>query len=103
MDTLRDIAMALSDAVAKMGPCELLSDGSDIPVFAFALRDPSKYTVFDVSNRLRQFGLQLPAYTMPAVAEDLSVLRLVVREGFSADLGGKLLADLGEAVAHLEK
>jgi glutamate decarboxylase len=103
METLRDIAMSLSDAVAKMGPFELLSDGSDIPVFAFALRDPGKYTVFDVSNRMRQYGWQLPAYTMPADAEDLAVLRLVVREGFSADLGDKLLADLGDAVAHLEK
>jgi glutamate decarboxylase len=95
--------MSLSDAVATMGPFELLSDGSDIPVFAFAVRDPSKYTVFDVSNRMRQYGWQLPAYTMPADAEDLAVLRLVVREGFSADLGDKLLADLGEVVAHLEK
>ena len=95
--------MSLSDAVVKMGPFELLSDGSDIPVFAFAMRDPSKYTVFDVSNRMRQYGWQLPAYTMPADAEDLAVLRLVVREGFSADLGDKLLADLGEVVAHLEK
>ena len=103
METLREIALSLSDAVAKMGPFELLSDGSDIPVFAFALRDPGKYTVFDVSNRMRQYGWQLPAYTMPADAEDLAVLRLVVREGFSADLGDKLLADLGEAVAHLEK
>src|SRR4051812_15212049 len=103
METLRDIAMSLSAAVVKMGPFELLSDGSDIPVFAFTLRDPSKYTVFDVSNRLRQYGWQLPAYTMPADAEGLAVLRLVVREGFSADLGDKLLADLGEVVAHLEK
>src|SRR4051812_8809217 len=103
METLRDIAISLSTAVVKMGPFELLSDGSDIPVFAFALRDPGKYTVFDVSNRMRQYGWQLPAYTMPADAEDLAVLRLVVREGFSADLGDKLLSDLGEVVAHLEK
>src|SRR5215213_2951512 len=98
METLRDIAMSLSDAVAKMGPFQLLSDGSDIPVFTFALQDPSKYTVFDVSNRMRQYGWQLPAYTMPADAEGLAVLRLVVREGFSADLGDKLLSDLGEVV-----
>ena len=103
METLRDIAVSLSTAVAKMGPFELLSDGTDIPVFAFAMRDPGKYTVFDVSNRMRQYGWQLPAYTMPADAEDLAVLRVVVREGFSVDLGDKLLADLAEVVAHLEK
>ena len=59
--------------------------------------------MFDVSNRMRQFGWQVPAYTMPANAEDLAVLRVVVREGFSADLGDKFLGDLTDAVAHLEK
>ena len=103
METLRDIAMSLSDAVAKMGPFELLSDGRTSPCSPSPCAIPSKYTVFDVSNRMRQYGWQLPAYTMPADAEDLAVLRLVVREGFSADLGDKLLADLGEVVAHLEK
>jgi glutamate decarboxylase len=103
MSTLRDIAVSLSEAVAKMGPFELLSDGSEIPVFAFAVRDSSPYTVFDVSNRLRRYGWQVPAYTMPADAEDLAVLRVVVREGFSTDLGGMLLDHLGEAVSHLER
>jgi glutamate decarboxylase len=102
MKTLRDIAVSLSTEVGKLGPFELLSDGSEIPVFAFELRDPSKYTVFDVSNRMRQFGWQVPAYTMPANAENQAVLRVVVREGFSADLGDKFLAHLREAVAHLE-
>ena len=103
MTTLRDVATSLSERVAKMGPFQLLSDGSDIPVFAFALRDSSSYTVFDVSNRLRRSGWQVPAYTLPANAEDLAVLRVVVREGMSADLADLLMKDLTEAVTHLEK
>jgi glutamate decarboxylase len=103
METLRDIAVSLSSEVAKIGPFELLSDGSDTPVFAFALKDPSKYTVFDVSSRMRQFGWQVPAYTMPADAQDLAVLRVVVREGFSADLGDMFLGHLKDSVGHLEK
>jgi hypothetical protein len=46
--------------------------------------------VFDVSNRLRRSGWQVPAYTMPADAEDIAVLRIVIREGFSADLADRL-------------
>jgi glutamate decarboxylase len=103
MNTLRDVATSLSDRVAKAGPFELLSDGSDIPVLAFALRDPSKYSVFDVSYRLRRYGWQVPAYTMPADAEDVAVLRVVVREGFSADLAELFLTHLTEAVTHLER
>jgi glutamate decarboxylase len=103
MTTLRDVAMSISQRVAALEPFELLSDGSDIPVFAFALRDPSRYTVFDLSNRLRRSGWQVPAYTMPADAEDLAVLRVVVREGFSADLADLFLGHLTDAVDHLEK
>ena len=103
MRTLRDVATALSARVAKLGPFDLLSDGSDIPVFAFALRDTSRYTVFDVSDMLRRYGWQVPAYRMPADAEDLAVLRVVVREGFSADLADLLLGHLGEVVEHLER
>ena len=103
MTTLRDVATSLSARVAKLGPFDLLSDGSDIPVFAFALRDPGRYTVFDVSDMLRRYGWQVPAYRMPADAEDLAVLRVVVREGFSADLGDLFLGHLTEVVEHLER
>ena len=54
MTTLRDVAVQLAGRIAALGPYELVSDGTAIPVIAFALRDSSRYTVFDVSNRLRQ-------------------------------------------------
>ncbi len=59
--------------------------------------------MFDVSNRLRRSGWQIPAYTMPANAQDLAVLRVVIREGFSADLADLFMQHLTDAVAHLER
>ncbi len=103
METLRDIATWLSSEIAKLGPFELLSDGSAIPVFAFKLKDGSPYSVYDLSDKLRQGGWQVPAYTMPEAAENVAVLRVVVREGFSRDLADSLLADLRDAVAFFEK
>ena len=103
MEMLRDIATWLSGEIVKLGPFELLSDGSAIPVFAFKLRDGLPYSVYDLSDRLLQKGWQVPAYTMPEGAEDVAVLRVVVREGFSRDLADLLLADLRDAVAFLEK
>jgi glutamate decarboxylase len=97
------VATSLAERVTKLGPFELLSDGSEIPVFAFAMRDASKYSVFDVSDRMRQYGWQVPAYTMPADAQDLAVLRVVVREGFSADLGEMFIKHLTETTEHLER
>lgn len=71
-------------------------------MFAFRLKKAGKYSVFDVSKRLRERGWQVPAYTMPADAEEVAVLRVVIREGFTRDLAYMLLEDLKNAVADLE-
>lgn len=103
MAALRDTAMALAQGISEIGPFELVSDGSAIPVFAFKLRDEiTHYSVFDLSDKLREFGWQVPAYTMPEDAQEVAVLRIVVREGFSQDMGQMLLADIEKAVRHFD-
>ncbi len=93
--TCQDIALYLSGEVAKLGPFELLTDGSELPVFAFKLRDDiSGYSVYDISERLRMRGWQVPAYTFPENLTDMAVMRIVVRNGFSMDLANLLLDDL---------
>ncbi len=101
MESLRDITMYLSAEIAKMGPFEIISDGSAIPVMAFKMKGEQPFTVFHVSDQLRSGGWQVPAYTMPADATDIAVLRIVVREGFSLDLAEGLVAALRKAVDHL--
>jgi len=103
MESLRDVAMHLSASIGAMGPFEVVSDGSAIPVIAFRMKDSSRFTVFHVSDRLRMGGWQVPAYTMPENAQDVAVLRIVVREGFGMDLADGLLKAIGEAVEHLEQ
>jgi glutamate decarboxylase len=56
------------------------------------------WTVFQLSERLRARGWQVPAYTMPAACEDLAVLRFVIRAGFTRDMADLLLRDLQNAV-----
>ena len=100
----QDVAKYLSSEIAAMGPFELFTDGSDLPVFAFRLRDPAAagYTVFDLSERLRQRGWLVPAYTFPEDLQDTAVLRIVVRNGLSRDLAEVLLDDLRVQVQVLE-
>lgn len=91
-------ALHLSERVAKMGPFELISDGSDIPVFAWKLKTETNFTLFELSDHLRYHGWQVPAYTMPKNCEDLIVQRIVVKEGFSRDMADLLLANMHEAL-----
>ncbi len=101
MQSLQSVAMRLSAGIAEIGPFTIISDGSAIPVLSFTVADDLPYTAYDVSHHLRYNGWQVPAYTMPDNATDVVVLRIVVREGFTRDLGEPLLADLKAAVDDL--
>ncbi len=103
MQTLQDAALHLSTGIADMGPYRLISDGSELPVFAFALAPEVKnYTVFDVSDRLRERGWLVPAYTFPENCQDLSVLRIVVRSGMHLEMADLLLEHLREQTTFLQ-
>jgi len=100
----REVATRLSGKIAELGPFELLTKGDELPVFAFTLRDDVKnFSVFDVSDAMRERGWQVPAYTFPSNREDLAALRVVVRRGFTHDLADMLLNDLSRALPRLEK
>jgi glutamate decarboxylase len=91
----QDVAVHMSGRIAKMGPFELISEGRDLPVFAFKIADPqASYTVFDLSERLRARGWLVPAYTFPEDLTDTAVIRVVIRNGFTADLADLFLSDL---------
>ena len=97
------VAQHIAHEVAAIGPYRLLTDGSDLPVFAFTLApEVTNYTVFDVSARLREDGWLVPAYTFPANREDLSALRVVVRAGMSYDMADLFLGALRKLTASLE-
>lgn len=98
----REVAMFLSGEIAKIGPFELISDGSDIPVFAFAVKPGNNFSVFDISDKMRERGWLLPAYTFPKNRDDLAVLRAVCKEGFTRDMANMLLIDLRRAVEHFQ-
>jgi glutamate decarboxylase len=100
----RDVATSLSAEIASMPEFRLISGGDELPVFAFTTSDQvTGWDVFALSRGLRERGWQVPAYTFPADREDLSVLRIVCRNGFSHDLAQALLTDLRSAVTHLHE
>ncbi|MDP7029543.1 MAG: hypothetical protein QF733_04900, partial [Phycisphaerales bacterium] len=100
----QDVALYLSSSIEQMGPFALISRGDDIPVFAFRLKDDFDgcWDVFQLSERMRHRGWQIPAYTFPKNREDVAALRIVVREGLSRDLADELLDSIKHSIASLE-
>lgn len=100
----RDVATALAERAGELGPFDLMTRGDELPVFGFTTRrEVSAYNVFDVSRRLRERGRLVPTYTFPENRLDLSVPRVVVRNGFSPDLASLFTADLGRLLPELDR
>ncbi|MEV5430679.1 glutamate decarboxylase [Streptomyces sp. NPDC052701] len=100
----RDVARGLAGRVEALGDFRLLTRGDQLPVLAFTTAPEVRaYDVFDVSRRLRENGWLVPAYTFPPHREDLAVLRVVCRNGFSADLAEMLAQDLERLLPELRR
>ena len=103
MVALQETAGCIADEIEGNKRFKVWSKRGHLPVIAFGLKDSSRFTVFDISDKLRERGWVVPAYTMAPDAQDIAVLRIVVREGLSRDMADLLLADLNHSVAYLEK
>ncbi len=101
----QDVAKHLSTELIKMGIFTILHDGSDLPVIAWRLEDHANlnFTVFDLSERLRMHGWQVPAYTLPANLENVAIMRVVVKEGFSYEMADLLLDHIQESIKHFDE
>jgi glutamate decarboxylase len=99
-------AAYMADEIRKMGPFNVIYDGrGGIPALCWSLKDDinSGFTLYDLADRLRSRGWQVPAYSMPANREDLVIQRVLVRHGVSRDLGDLLLSDMQRSVDYFEK
>lgn len=103
-----DTGAYLAANIPSLGPFELLCDSNPktgIPTVTWRIKegeDPG-YTLFDLADRLRMGGWQVPAYTLTGSASDIPVQRILVRQGVSRDLASLLLDNMKDAIAHFAK
>jgi glutamate decarboxylase len=107
-------AQALARQLGAIDGLQVLTDGSTFPIVALstaksggasaaASSDGEPVDLVVLSHLLRERGWIVPAYTLPANAEHISVLRMVVKENFSRDMVDMLAHDVGVAMQALQK
>jgi len=102
-----ETAQYLAEEIGKMGPFEILDGDThkDIPALSWTIKpgfDTGGYTLYDMADRLRSRGWQVPAYAMPANREDLVIQRVQVRHGVSRDLAALLIEDMHRCLDHFK-
>ena len=102
------VAQYLAAEIAQLGPYDFICTGSEqtgIPAICFRIKpgeDPG-YTLYDVSDRLRMRGWQVPAFALTGGASDINVMRVMCRRGFDLDMAALLLRDFKAAIAFFAK
>ena len=103
-----DTGAYLAKEILKLGPFELLNESTPstgIPAVTWRLKDGEDpgFTLYDLADRLRVRGWQVPAYPLTGSVSDVTVQRILVRQGLDRDLASILLEDFAASVAHFEK
>lgn len=102
----RDVALSLSKGIGDLEPFDLITNGSDIPVFCWKMNEEyaktASFSLYDLADKLRERGWLVPAYPMPKNRSDLVVQRVVVKEDFSLDVSEMLLTDIKRAIEYFE-
>ncbi len=79
-----------------------VNDG--IPCVTWQLKKDADVTfnLYDFADKLRSRGWQVPAYSLPANAEDMVVQRILVRRGFSLDMAELLVKDIDRTIDYFK-
>ncbi|EKN6174454.1 TPA: glutamate decarboxylase [Yersinia enterocolitica] len=102
------VAEFLAKEIAPLGPYEFYCSGGPyegIPAICFRIKKGAKagYTLYDLSERLRLRGWQVPAFTLSGKMSDVVVMRIMCRRGFEMDFAGLLLDDFKSSLKYLSE
>lgn len=99
------VAKYLHSQVSAMPEFQPYSPDVPNPIFTWLMKPEvqktAKWTLFDLQDKLAQKGWMVPAYTLPANIENIVVMRVLCKQGFSRDMADQLLNDIRFAVAEL--
>ncbi|MBH0780636.1 glutamate decarboxylase [Nocardia sp. NEAU-351] len=100
------VAQHLADGLGASGLFEMIHDGDPrrgITAVSWRLRETQDFNLYDLSDRLRSRGWLIAAYPLPADRDDETIMRAVIRHGFTRDMVDLLLADMDRCLTLLRK
>jgi glutamate decarboxylase len=103
MRNMQDNARMLAEKLDAMGRFELIGpEEEQLPLVAFRLAKDEVYDEFDIAWQLSaERGWMVPAYTLPPDAQDLTIMRALVKQTFSREHVDTLARDIEEACTTL--
>ncbi|CEG58623.1 glutamate decarboxylase [Legionella fallonii] len=102
INNMMEVSDFVLEGLLSTGKFVLLGTRRMEPVVSVSLKDNSHYSVFDISRELRTRGWIVPAYTLPANAQNVEALRIVIKENISLTLAHDFLNEVKTVLTELE-
>jgi glutamate decarboxylase len=104
MGNMQKNAETLADKLQDLGRFEIIGrDEEQLPLVAFKLAGDEPFNEFDIAWQLSaERGWMVPAYTLPPDAEDVTIMRALVKETLSREHVDTLAGDIGDALKTLD-
>ena len=101
-----EIAQYCAQEIGSVDGFEIIHDGAPskgIPTVVWAQAEGSDhgFTLYDLADRLRMRGWQVPAYPFTGELAHKAFQRILVKRGFNREMADLLLADMKQAIAYL--
>ena len=107
MEQMQQNARALATNLSESGRFEVIGEGLEqLPLVAFRLKagHDASYDESDIAWQLSaERGWMVPAYTLPPKAENVKIMRALVKETMSREQVDRLTQDIEDACKTLDK
>jgi glutamate decarboxylase len=105
MEIMQANAKSLAEDIEAIGKFQIVGAGEEtLPLVAFNLAEEHPYDEFDIAFQLAaERGWMVPAYTMPPNAQDVKMMRALVKLNLSRSLVDTLDDDIAAAIKTLEE
>jgi glutamate decarboxylase len=105
MEIMQQNAETLANDIEAIGKFRIIGAGDErLPLVAFNLAEQHPYDEFDIAFQLSaERGWMLPAYTMPPNAQDVKMMRALVKLNLNRSLVDTLDDDIAHAIQTLEE
>ncbi|MEB3172518.1 MAG: glutamate decarboxylase [Cyanobacteriota bacterium] len=101
-------AQHFAAGLGQLGPFELVNAGDPargIPVVVWRLAEAAQpgFNLYDLADRLRMRGWQVPAYPFTGSYSETPFQRILVKRDFTREMADLLLADIAAAMEHFDR
>ena len=100
----REVALYIANELTAIGLFDIYNDGDNIPIVCWKMKaDTNKeWSLYDLADRARMNGWQVPAYPLPANMSDIIIQRVVIRQDLSMQLAELFINDLKRGIHELD-